>query len=625
MMSTWLNFLFLGFLILLYPIKCCMKDGIKVEDEGSASTASTGTTIESSESVKELITEVPNSYKTLMKRLNLKPYTRYIRLNLNEPAKPKILAEMIYHNFVEGHFYGYNAMFSRPASDNLRIEDRFNRKALYHLMGNEEALKLIGFKYCLMIVKEAINIFKVYSGHFNRRKVYEMFESAAIDLVDFMEVILSYLAPKYALARNDPMYDLEAHCIMEYEYLITATSIVDASILDKFNEPDLLKVIVRRYASIWPASMTGKIINDIVDLGNTNLFRDVFSFMVKRVPEYFVHSDQNSRYNTRIKWFRDNICGTMNMMAPIFRALTLIDTDIVIEDYLQRYYNQLIKPPTQDPCFTSNDSSIKALNYFVRDSKFTLINSFKMKERKRGLLEKILLKFYGINEGKVYNLIRYTLSHELLSLYEVLLQHFGEGLSTNHKKELVELLITSKEIENVIIATSISLGYLEIEDFEGFLFDLNPENNRFLLKLPRRNLDKTFKRQMKRFLFVKEIHKLLENCPIKGKNGIFVGEGFEAVPWEYPVNIFEEEEEADDEESESYPKLFYYAQAVLCKYFDISISSVSYFESTMSESVVWSEMIGYMNLMIETQSKVVHGRQNAKLFKFIDSTKYEND
>ena len=596
------------------------------KDEEIVSNSSSQTTVESPESVKELIMiEHSNSYATFMKRLNLKRpnFKRNVQIDYNDPAKPKLMAEIIYHNFVEGHLYGCDRVFH-----NLSINERYNSKILYHLVQDEEVLNLIGFKYCLNIIKEIIKFFKSYSVHRKGENFKQIFQSVAIDLVDFLEFILNELAPKYPFSLNDPLYNFEAHCKLEYFSLIYVNSIFNFSVLKLFNEPDLLKNIVRRYSAVWPASMTHNIISEASLLSPVNenpyLFREILTFMVKRVPDYFVHVEQSIRYTTNIKSFKNHIRGTMNIMAPIFRALMLIDNDVVINEYLEIYYNQLIKPDYY-PCFSSQDDSIKALNFFIRDSKFVLINSHAMRERKRILLEKILSKFFGINQGNICKLIRFTLLNDFLPLYEVLLQHFNVKLFERQKLELIEILVKSTNIEASIPATVISMGYLEIEDFDSLLNELDPENDQVFDNLPWKRYEDLFKIQKVRFNLVKEIYKLIQSCPIQRKVSIFVDEEFMAVPWEFTSINFYEEEEENDENNEylgNYPKLFYYAQAILCKYFGITFFGVSFFESAMNESVTWSEMIGFINFMIESQSKLLYSQRETNLFKFIDSTKY---
>ena len=630
MNSSLINYVL--FALFIFKANCSMSElkSSSFDDlKNCVSTDLTCTTVESTDSIKELVNEpLSNSYESLMERLNLRKldWSRSASIDYKKTAQPGIMAEIVLYNFVEGNFHGQHRSLKRNGKYGVNVKYRFNHKILYHLMHDQEVVQLIGFDNCLWIINNAMKYFKPDIDS-NIYLFYNRFKSVVVDLVDFLDFILKELAPRYPLNRSDSDYDLEAHCNLEYVAMVDTYRTINLLVVNLFKQTDFLKVIVRRYYTIWPASMTQEILNEAhnFSLGqeNPHLFRDIFGFLIRIVPEYFIHPDNMSNYNTDINHFKHNIIKIMEFMAPIFRALMLIDRDEVIDNYLEGYYLELCGDRDEgEPCFSSFDNTLKVLDFFIRDSKFALIKDENMKERKKNLLEKILIKFYKLPKNNFYSVARYSLIHHYLPLYEVLLQHFSEQFNIRQKRELLEELITTKNSDFVALSASISMGYLEFDNFDDILNELQPQFKTSGASFSNKKSEKIIRKQKAKreiYRIIEEIHQLIQKCPIKENNAIFVAEEFKAVPWPCPKTV---QLNYNENDPEFIPKLLFYAQAVLRKRFDIPIFGGSFFESTMNESATWSEMIGYCNLMIETKAKLVYGVEEAKTFKFIDTTKY---
>lgn len=430
------------------------------------------------------------------------------------------------------------------------------------------------------------------------------------------------MAPKYEFKPSDEFYDFEAHCELEYLGMADAETYIKYSVVNLFKETEFIKVIVRRYKDIWPASLTRSIISDAARTAKDNegfhMFKDILTFLVRIVPENFIHPNEMSKYNNDIGVYKNNICAAMELMAPLLRVLMLNESEAYTDQVLNKYYNRVNNG--HEPAFNCSDNSLKVLDFFIRDSKFSLVKNQIIKERKSRLLKKILQMFYKLNMGNIYSLLRYALSHEFFPLYEVLLQHFGHILSLQQRKDLLNMIVTNVQYKKYIIPIVITMGYFDYNNFEQILYELDPTKKPLP---PFMSEGAMVKKQIERFNAIKDVYEMISSCPIIHKVDIFVDSWFESVPWPYPTEIIEHDNDHNSERSDSIPKLFYYAQAVLVKRFNIPVYGISVFESTMNEPATWSETIGYMNLMIETKAKLVYGAEDAQLFKFVDTTVYD--
>lgn len=619
---TWLNWILFG--VFVFKAQCSISGSDRKSPDIYVSSDRTSTTVESMESFK--LIENENSYESLMARLNLRPlcWRRSARIDYKAPAESKIFAEIVFYNFVEGHFYGYNNVLNRSSgTDKLPKDKRFNAKILYHLMQDEEAIQLIGFDTCLLLIHDIIRRFEPYAPNAaDEHSIKNLFHSVGSDLVDFLEFILNNLAPKYSFNRSDKFYNFEAHCELEYVGMLEAESFIKFALVDLFKETDFIKVLVRRYKVIWPASLTRSIIHDAARISKDNegfhMYRDIFTFLVRIVPENFVHPNEITKYNNDIRVYKRSFYAIMELMAPLLRVLMLVDSEAVIDQILENYYSRVSNGT--DPAFNCSDNSLKVLDIFIRDSKFSLIKNQIMKERKANLLEKIFEKFYKLNRGNIYSILRYALSHEYFPLYEVLLQHFGHILTLQQWKELLNMIMTNVQSKKYIIPIVITMGYFDYEDFDQILHELDPTKKSLP---PLMSKGAIVKNQIERFNVIKDVYVMISTCPILHKVDIFVDSWFQSVPWPYPNEIIEHDNDKISKKQEIIPKLFYYAQAVLAKRFNIPVYGISVFESTMDELATWSETIGYMNLMIDTKAKLVFGAEDATLFKFIDATVYD--
>ena len=163
-------------------------------------------------------------------------------------------------------------------------------------------------------------------------------------------------------------------------------------------------------------------------------------------------------------------------------------------------------------------------------------------------------------------------------------------------------------VRNPLLAGAMTIGYLDIEgEVDGMLqlisSTITLNHNQFRAHQCLKNvifIEESRKQRKARLKFLQELSDTLKDCPIRGLSEIVVDNTNGVnVPWAYPNALRAIIPQCDDQET--IPKLFNYAQAVLCKR--------------------WSETIGFMNLIIETMG-LHSGLKHVKFIKFIDSTVY---
>lgn len=548
------------------------------------------------------------TYRVLMHRLMLKNINNSL-LPLNAydmPADPRKLADLVMSNFCEARFYGFNFLFNRRGySDYLKPKDRYNGRILYHLMQDSEALNLLGYYNCLVIVNSIINAFQKFVN-FKTPILKLLFETIAIELVDFLEFVSTDLMPKYKISKTDPEYNLEAHCDLEYPAFTDMEQLVTIRLVAKFKEVDFLRVLVRRFARIWPRSSTKRIIFDAFELLSVNepfLFREVFTLMVRQTPEYFLHPKQLSNYPTEPLALQSRISSCLFNMTPILRALMVVDREEVVTRYLEGYCTT----PVLTICKDNFVESLEALNIFIQDSNFAIVTSEEVSLRKKAILAKILEIVFDIEPSKYYGLAVDCLTLNYLPLYEAILQNFADEFEELLRKRLLLLITNNSEFKQSEIAISITLGYFEYNDFDSVLAEAN-----------KCTVSSNSKEKRRRIRNLSEIRVLLEDCPVRVSAKYLVEDDFVPVPW--PCSKLNEITFGINDPGTS-PKLFYYAQAILCKRFKIPFYGGSIFESTMDETATWSEMIGFINFYIERMISLA-GLGGEKGFKFVDTTDY---
>lgn len=173
-------------------------------------------------------------------------------------------------------------------------------------------------------------------------------------------------------------------------------------------------------------------------------------------------------------------------------------------------------------------------------------------------------------------------------------------------------------IRNAKMAIVVSLSYFDFDDLNKMLEELDPEIH-YVKSIPGFPTSKLSKAaQILNFKIVHEMTNFLADCPIRYSIPITVDESFVPIVWPCPESVRNSE---SLETSEScFPYLYMYALVILVQKFRIPIYSVSIFESTIDESVVWSETIGFMNFMIEKMGSLIHlETEKLKLFKFVDA------
>ena len=574
--------------------------------------------------------ELEITYEDFMIQVKLKPFQFPYRFNYKKPAEAKKLVKLIVCNFVEAQFYGFNHHFHRyHASDKLSLDDRYPRNVLYNVMFDADTMEFLGPLNCLSIIRDIIQEFKCFIDFDGDLRLSQLFSSIAVQLTDFLEFVLNELAPKYPYKTADPEFSIEAQSEFEYPLFILLIETVPIKIIALFREIDLLRVIVQRYKSIWPASITRILIKEALNFFgySPNMFRQVFSLLVRSTPEYFLLPSYMRQYIPFAGQYW-NLCDLMANMAPIFRALTGIDTETVQEMYLENYYSMI--RTFNGPCLKSDSDALLILNLFIMDSKFSIHSSVSMFERKRTTLLMILRKFFGIEPVNYYSILRNCLAHTYLALYEAILQYLSADFVMSQAEliDLFELLIFDNEIEQILNAISITLGYLEFDDLNGFLesFELRKErvdgssDGIADENQPPRRIVASEQEQQNRIRWIKELKQFMDSCPIEGKIGLFVEGELEleldgrngGVLWPCPETVLTFSQE---ENHKMDTKLFHFAQALLIKHFDIPVFSVSLFESDFNECVAWSETLGFINLMIETMASHL-GYENKNFFKF---------
>lgn len=554
------------------------------------------------------------TYEILMNRFHLRPcHGNSSKIRHDQPAKARHFAKLISYNFIEAHFYGYNIYFKRfYSSDSLEPEKRFDKGILYKIMQNEEILEFLGHVNCFRIIDEIVQAFKPYIC-FEKNFVKQLIESISLQITDFLEFILEEMVPKYQYKRGDPEFNVEAFAEFEYPTFVLVEDTLPMSVIAAFREIELLKVIVRRYAKIWPVSSTEIIIKESLKYlrRSPDYFRQVLDLMVRHTPEYFLLSAHMHQYQPPIgQW---NFCALMANMAPILRALLLVDSDYVRNRYLQEYHNRIrtaLKTSTH-----IDEDALKVLNAFMQDSKFALDSSAGMFEKKKEILENILMKFFGINTTDYLKAARLCLKNNYLALYEVILKYVAKDVFGDEQhKDLLQFLIHSDKINtsDAPLAASISMAYFKFEDFTDVLKNLKQTIKFDFTGYHDKSVrERIFKKQRMRFNWIQEIRKYLASCPVVETQKICVPEEFEPVNWLPPVYL----STFTENDPENYMKLYYYAQVVLCKRFGIPYFNASVFEEYMQEGATWNESIDYINFVIEMMASRL-GYKNVKLFKF---------
>lgn len=553
--------------------------------------------------------EPEDTYESLMNRLNLKPFYSYNAIDFEQAAEPRTFAKIIARYFSEAHFHGYNNHFMRYfASDNLVPSEKFDERILYKIMQDREIMDFLGLFNCFRIIEEVIRQFQSFVT-FDTQQLEQLFRSIGLQLCDFLEFILEEFAPRYPYKLCDPKFNIDACAGMEYPTLIFAEHAFPISKIALFRDLDILRVIVRRFASIWPVSSTKTIIQTSIDYfkHSTNYFRQVLTLMVRFTPEYFILPDYMKQYKP-VDGRPWHFCALMSNMAPILRALMMVDSANVQDRYLDDYSNQI---KLHNGFSLQNDlDAFKILNYFIKDSKFSIVTSEEMFGEKKLLFSEILERFFGFEMDNYYTLIRKCIRHNYLPLFEAILQFLSVDFFTEkHRTDLLIAIIHEKHLKKPLVAISIAMGYLDFEDFVSVSRKIG--KSRSAAKLDRK---KHLERQSQKVRWIREIHNFLISCPISSIQSVFDSK---SVPWPCPdiVRYTFTEKEA----SENYMKLFYYAQVILCKYFKIPFYNGSQFEPYLHEAATWKETISYINLTIEMLVNRL-GHKNKKLFKFIDTT-----
>ena len=561
------------------------------------------------------------TYETIMKRFSLKKYFSIRYMSLSDIVEKRTLANIIAKNFIEANYYGWNRFFNRYiSSDDVLKTDRFNKEILNELMTESKTLLSLGYKLCFLIIDI---IFKEFSPRvsFSTTKHVIFFQSILFQISDFLEYILNNLVPNQnnilskdfsSSCLNDQLHAIEQ---VSFEVLSRTVTIAEIS---KFQDVEILEIILKRYNKSISPNFTQNYIGDakVYFRSKPLIFRQIFTLLVKMTPEYFLAPQFMSQYTTILLEFV-NITIHLANMAPIFRALMMLDSQEDQDIYLESHYNRISRPSAI--CFKSLDT-FSALNILIMDSNFSLSGSVEMSDKKSKLLSKILSQYYGFSSCDYFDLAKKCIVNGYMPLYEVLLQHFADVFSCDKRIELLRFIVTESIIKNKHMAIVISLSYLDFDNPNELLEKLDPETN-FVHTIPGIPTSKLSKvEQIKNFQFIRELVIFLMDCPIKNSISISIDENFLPIAWPCPESL-RHSGSVETPES-SIPCLFMYASVILVQKFRIPIYGASIFHSNTDESVVWSETIGFMNFMIDRMGALI-GLDREKLFKFIDSTKYE--
>lgn len=556
------------------------------------------------------------SYDESFNLFSLRRTVRFARLDTSKTVNPQILAYIIADNAVLAYrqvMKGYKMIG----------EVEFDTKILYKIMLQPNFMKFLDYGNCFRIIRIIFETFKPLAkdSRFSKKEK-GILKSIAGDLNDFLEFVLEELTPRYNKTRSDPSFRIAELYEVEYPAMIILVEVVaKISFIIAFDEMEILRTILKRYSGIWISTWTSDYIQYArKHLGdNINKFRELFTILVKSIPDYFVHSEfMSQQYHAYAFAFQSGklkFCEVMCQMAPIFRSLMLIDHEDLQYRYLSAYF-ETIASSDVGPVFNSEGCEMSVFEAFIRDSKFSFTTSHEMFSRKSILLETILSEFFGIKREEYLSLALYCLSRSFLAIFEVLLKYFGEIFTLKQVKALFQAITTNLKIRNYLIAGAMTIGYLDIENqIEQILKFIEFSSCPFELGKQTGDSEKESKLKKLRIRSLLDLVVILKSCPIKTMRPIVVGKSFVKVPWKSPTAAQRHIEE------EFMPTLFYYAQAILCKKFSIPFFSVSHFESTMNEGATWSETIGFINLTIETMGMHL-GYTNVKFFEFFDSTEY---
>lgn len=560
------------------------------------------------------------TYENIMKRFNLKKYFFIRNLNLSDIVEKRTLANIIAKNFIEANYYGWNKFFDRYiSSDDVIKADRFNKEILYELMTESKTFISLGYKLCFLIIDI---IFKEFTPRvtFSTTEHIIFFQSISLQISDFLEFILNNLVPNQNISLKDfsassCLHDQLYIVIVEQESFEVLNRTVTMAEISKFRDVEILEIILKRYSKSMAPNFTQNYISDAkVYLSSKPLiFRQILTLLVKMTPEYFLASQFMTQY-TRIFLEFVNITIHLANMAPIFRALMMLDSQEDQDNYLETYYNRISRPATI--CFKSLDT-FSALNILIMDSNFSFSGSLEISDKKSKLLSKILSQYYGISCCDYFDLAKKCIVNGYMPLYEVLLQHFADVFSHEKRIELLLFIVTESLIKNKNMAIVISLSYLDFDNRTEMLEKLDPETN-FVNTIPGIPTSKLSKvEQIKIFQIIRELTIFLIDCPIKCSISISIDENFLPIAWPCPESLLRLETPESN-----FACLFMYALIILAKKFKIPIYGVSLFHSINEESVVWSETIGFINFMIDRMGALI-GLDREKLFKFMDSTEYE--
>ena len=573
---------------------------------------------------KKRITEFDStlSYEQVFNLFGLYfPERNRFHLDIRETVQPSFMAQIIIDNLVLSYSLILERIlnnFKYQAYYETRL--KYNRKALYKIMKSSSFMSFLGYENCFKIIRKVLEYFDAVVYY---KAATEVIRSISTQMADFVEFVLSELTPRYDKSPADPSFNFQDKCEIEYPALIILVErTIRMKSIVKYKEVDLLRLIMERYSTIWIPEWTAEFISTALDYAkdDNHLFREILTVLVRSVPDYFVLKEYMRQYTLFAldPPHTNSLQLTMAKMAPIFRALMFIDDPEVRERYLDVYWLSIGMKGGQ--YFSGDEYHLTAMESFMRDSKYSFTTTPEMFENKANLLESILDSFFKIKKGNYYFLAYHCLTHNHLALYEVILKYFCTSFTSEHAEKLLNTIVFNLKLKNPIVAGAITLGYLDIEDeIDDMLQGISLDITRIKETKPQGFMRKeeTSKRQRKyRVKVLENMSNMLKDCPIREMRPIVVGRRFVNVPWACPQALRVFVPLHDD--PEILPKLFHYAQVILCKRFSIPIWSVSVFESTMDEAATWSETIGYMNLTIETMAKFLGYSKEILLFKFID-------
>lgn len=543
------------------------------------------------------------TYEEIFNLFHLQYPQNSYNLNPFKPAKPEIISSIIIDNFVEAHLVYLDKKILRINFFRLIgwKAKWYDDKILYKIMQNRTFMEFLGYDNCFYILKE---IFRTFLPIVHNSKVEKISRSISTQLNDFLEFLLEELIPRYNLKAIDKFSDIIDECFWEYPamFLLVERTIKFSWII-LFKEVDLLRTIMKRYSRIWVPELTANYMNSLKKYSSQdlNLFREIFTILVKSVPDFFVQEYFMSQYFALTGPF--GISQIMTNMAPILRALMVLDEEDTVKNYLTLYWRQIAL--VNGPPLYGDGSHMTVMESFIRDSNFSFTTSTEMFQKKGVLFEKILSTFFGIKRENYFKFASICVKKNHLAIYEVLLKFYPNEISSfENISRLLNGIITNSQIPNPFLAATMTVGYLLIEtDWmdEILLFVKESFKNHPSVQV------------IVRFKFLENLFFILKDCPIKESSGIVVGKEFARVPWPCPKIDF-------SSHPETHPILFNYAQLILCKRFSIPFWSVSLFDCTMDEAATWSEAIGYINFVIEMMGSYL-GYNNVNFFKFVDTTK----